>query len=167
MPPIGFMLPLVSAVIAGAALVPEARSLAPLPPVAVSAKDTLASTLSLPPFSDAVTAQTTFSDHPLLAENRQNPQMPPTEPIEVKEVLEEPAEVEVVPEAPPMPPLVKLTGHMLVNGQNRVLLQNVEDGSEIWVGLGDRIGAWTLVEITQESVELLMGEEVITIKLFE
>ncbi len=167
MPPIGFILPLVSAAVTGVVLVPEARSLAPSPTVAVSAKDASANALSLPTFSDAAIALAAFSDNPLLAENRQNPERPPAEPIEVREVMEEPTQVEIQTEALPVPPMVKMTGRMQINGQIRALLQKIEDGSEVWASPGDSIGAWTLVEITQDGAELLMEDDVITIKLFE
>ncbi|WP_161630536.1 hypothetical protein [Gemmobacter nectariphilus] len=93
-----------------------------------------------------------FAERPLLAENRILPRLAPSlEPDEPEPTYApEMPEPESEPAADLLP--LEFAGFMRLNDISRVLVRNPESGDERWMVVGDKVGDWTLVEITQEQL---------------
>lgn len=102
------------------------------------------------PFTELAQVLANFAERPLLAENRAMPGLTPSlEPDEP-----EPTHVPEMPEPEPVADLLPLeyAGFMRLNDIPRVLMRDPESGEERWIVVGDTVGDWTLVEITQEQL---------------
>ena len=157
LPPLGFVLPVLSALGVALLLLPEGFAPAARQGGAVLLAASAGPVWALPPPTDAAMVQSTFAERPLLAENRQPPQgSGGAEPVPQAGVAAQPASL--VPQ---------IAGLMSVEGETRVLLRHPESGSESWARVGDTIGDWTLVEITQMAAILEAKGAQVTIQLFQ
>jgi hypothetical protein len=171
MPPAGFLLPLASALATAFWLTGRDNAAdVPAPTIAANAAGPDGSALALPPPSDVTASLAAFADRPLLAENRRLPEPVPVDAPQVEPDMQPEPMAEAPPEdlplPPPEPPRIEAAGVMSLNGETRILLRNLEDGTESWAAQGDRISDWTLVEITQTGALLESQGVQITIQLF-
>lgn len=172
LPPLGFVLPLLTAVGVAVSLMPESVDLAPLSFVEALPVVNQVATQELPPVSDATAARAVFSTRPLLAERREVPvpphaTEPPMQSALQDEVFEMPEPEPLPTPLPATPPLLTLTGLILVDGTARALLRDINSQTEVWGEIGDVFGEWTLVEITQVAAILEAAGLQVTIQMFE
>lgn len=164
-PPLGFLLPLFSALTVAIWVTADddlPKTSAAFPGGAATRQP--GGSLTLPPGSDVAYSRTAFAGHPLLAENRTAPvpgevarDMPATTGSTAA-----PAEL-----PPPEPPRIEAAGFIKLNGHTRILLRNLDDGSERWAERGDQVGGWKLVEITHIGARFELHGAQITVHLFE
>ena len=176
--PLGFILPFGLSTFLAVSFyrtAPEAPAVSGPAPLIVAPES--GSGPGLPPLTGIEAARTAIAVRPLLAEHRRlqplievepvedPPPQPEPEPEPVADTEPEPAPIPE--ESPPSLPEVKAIGYISNNGSPRVLIRMLESGSEVWMGIGERLEDWTLVEITQEAATFETDGTQVAIKMFE
>ena len=162
LPPLGFVLPVLSAIGMAMILMPTSSLPAFQPPALASPSGRALDAKSLPFLTDAPEVRAAFADRPLLAEDRLPPQTADPAQDRAAEISPSDSGSETA-----RTPQLEVAGSLTVNGEARVLLRDPATGSETWASKGDRFGAWTLVEITQMAAILESAGAQVTIQLFQ
>jgi len=163
LPPLGFVLPVLTALGVTLALIPEGYVPAPMVTNAVLGAARAASVSALPPLSDVAAVESVFAERPLLAEDRRAPQVSAVQASEPALAVEMPV---AVPD-PLAPTAPRIAGLITADGQTRVLLRDAVSGKESWTRLGETVGGWTLIEITQMTAILEAQGVQVTVQLFQ
>jgi len=172
LPPVGWIVAVVSAAASGLWLQRNADALATInngpEPVQTSLSDG-DTFYKLPPLSDQENAIEAFAARPLLAEGRR-PFVPVPEPSLATEEPE-PAPAPPVPEEPsietPILPDLVMLGTIRTGEVQRVLILDPASGLESWQGVGDSVQGWAIVDIQPETVTLTQDGVEITFNQFQ
>lgn len=109
-------------------------------------------------------AETSLAEAPLFEPGRQPPA--PNQNQDVVDPSAEPAPMaQPTPSAALAPPQVSLRGIMRVGGAWQALVATPE-GIEQWLGIGSKVGDWTILSIDPNAMQLQAGGQVLAVQLY-